>query len=200
MAMRLKCTHNLRQINLAISMYLNGNDDTYPCADDPVSKDPFYCLWMGRGWRRFVQPYLVTDINKKNPSVLLCPADCSDPNKYESTSYGYSMAFYHSPQQIDDMSDKSDTWSSFPPDVPSIPQRSSYVASSSGKILIAEWFSNHLQVENDDGWWCWVGRRNYLFADGHIDYLEAEQIQPANDGWPDANLTRHGIKGRDYLP
>jgi len=197
MAMRLECAHNLRQIDLAMRLYLEANDDTYPCAQDPVSTNPFYWLWMGRGWRSFVQPYLVADINKKNPSVLLCPADCSDPNKYESTSYGYSMAFYHSPQQIDDMNGTADTYSN---PQPSVPQRICNVANPSGKILIAEWFSNHLPIDQDDGWWCWEGQRNYLFADGHIDYIKATQIRPANDGWPDANLTLHGIKGRDYPP
>ena len=50
MAWRVKCAHNLKQIDMALNFYLEANDDTYPCADDPVSMSPFYCLWMGRGW------------------------------------------------------------------------------------------------------------------------------------------------------
>jgi len=199
MAIQVTCAHNLKQINLAVNLYLDSNNETYPCAQDPVSSSPFYCLWMGRGWRRFVEPYLGGNTDANNPSVLFCPQDRTAKDKYESTSYAYSMAFYHSPQQIDDMDDKSCTWSSFPPAVPSIPQRSTDVARPSGKILIGEWLSNHARTKDkDEGWWCWQGKRNYLFADGQFRPLKAEDIRPANDGFPDANLTKNGIKGIDW--
>jgi len=197
-AKRLACAHNLKQIDLAMRLYLDGNNDTYPCTQDPISEDPFYCLWMGRGWRSFVEPYIGGNIDANNPSVLFCPQDRTDPEKYESTSYAYSMAFYHSPDQIDAMSDESDTWSSFPPETPSIPQRSLCVAKPSGKIIIGEWLSNHLRIDDDEGWWCWQGSRSYLFVDGHVRYIAAEEIRPAKDGWPDANLTVGGIKGIDW--
>ena len=198
MAKRTACASNLKQIDLAVRLYLNGMDDTYPCAQDPVSWHPFYCLWMGRGWRSFVEPYLGGNIDVNNPSVLFCSEDRTEPEKYESTSYAYSMAFYHSPQQIDDMNDVSDTWSSFYPEVPSIPQRSFDVARPSGKIIIGEWNSNHLRIDDDKGWWCNKGSRNYLFVDGQVRYIAAEEIRPANDDWPDINLTINGIKGIDW--
>jgi prepilin-type N-terminal cleavage/methylation domain-containing protein/prepilin-type processing-associated H-X9-DG protein len=203
MTMRIKCAHNLRQINLAIGLYLDANEDTYPCAQDPVSTDPFYCLWMGRGWRSFVTPYLDTDINKGNPSVLLCPQDPTEKDKYEATSYAYSMAFYHSPEQIDAMNCTEKHEEQLGAPVPSIPQRNSNVNKPSGKILIGEWDSNHLPVEKDDRWWCrgwWSrqGRRNYLFTDGHVNYLKSENIREARDGCPNPNMTVHGIKGMDW--
>jgi prepilin-type processing-associated H-X9-DG protein len=37
----------------------------------------------------------------------------------------------------------------------------------------------------------------YLFADGHVRYLESRQILPANDNLPDINLTKDGIRGAD---
>ena len=194
-AMRIKCAHNLKQINLAVQLYIDGNDNTYPCTNDPLPQG--YWLWMGRGWRGFVEPYLGGNIDANNPSVLYCPQDRVSKEKFESTSYAYSMAFYHSPQQIDDMNDFSDTWS-YPQ--PGVPQRGFSVAHPFAKILVGEWQSNHLHVEGNPGWWDWRGRRNYLFADGHIIYLRARQIRPANDGWPDANLTKHGIEGIDYQP
>ena len=86
MAWRLSCAHNLKQIDLAVNLYLGSSDDTYPCADDPVSASPFYCLWMGRGWRAFVEPYLGGYIDANNPSVLFCLQDPTDPGQYESTS------------------------------------------------------------------------------------------------------------------
>ncbi len=197
LARRLSCANNLRQIHLAFDLYLGANDDTYPCAQDPVSTTPFYWLWMGRGWRKFIEPYLGGNIDVNNPSVLLCPADTTDPAKYESTSYAYSMAFYHSPEQIDAMNAVEDTYRD---PRPSIPQKSLNVAGPSGKILIGEWFSNHYPNDDEKGWWNWLGARNYLFADSQVRLLKATQIRPARDNLPDANLTKHGIRGADYPP
>jgi prepilin-type processing-associated H-X9-DG protein len=151
---------------------------------------------MGR-WRSFVEPYLSTKITESNPSVLVCPQDITYRTQRESFSYAYSMTFYHSPEQIDTMNSVTDT---FMTAQPSVPQGSFEVAKPSGKILIGEWFSNHSPEPNDQGWWCWVGRRNYLFADGHVNYLKVGQIRPARDQLPDANLTINGIKGRDWPP
>lgn len=203
-AMRLKCAHNLKQIHLAMLMYLNGNNDTYPCAEDPVSEDPGnpYWLWMGRGWRSFVEPYLGGNIDANHPSVLFCPQDRVAKHDFESTSYAYSMAFYHSPAQIDSITTIRDTYD-IPgtPSVakPSVRQRSSNVARPSQKILIGEWLSNHSRIYGrDPGWWGWQGTRNYLFADGQVLLLEAAQIREANDGNPNPNLTEHGIRGIDW--
>ena len=203
MAKRLVCSHNLKQINLAMRLYLDNNNDTYPCAQDPTPTNPNIWLWMGRGWRSFVEPYLGGNIDADNPSVLFCPADPTATEKYEATSYAYSMAFYHSPEQIEGMTDPSYTCGSDGPFVQSIPQRSIDVAKPYGKILIGEWNSNHLPVTESGwcgfgGWWCWQGSRNYLFADGSVLYLAAEEIRPAQDGWPNPNLTVGGIKGIDW--
>jgi prepilin-type N-terminal cleavage/methylation domain-containing protein/prepilin-type processing-associated H-X9-DG protein len=197
-AMRVKCAHNLRQSYLAIHMYVESNDDVYPCSEDPQPEPPpGYWLWMGR-WRSFVEPYLTTKITGDNPSVLLCPQEIVDKTaEYESFSYAYSMTFYHSPEQIDTMNSVAET---FMIAQPSIPQRSLDVAKPSGKILVGEWYSNHTPEPNDQGWWCWVGRRNYLFADGRVSYLKVKQIRPARDMLPDANLTINGIKGIDSSP
>ena len=192
-ALRLKCAHNLKQIDIALNLYTNANDDVFPCAEDPLPAG--YWLWMGRGWRSFVGPFLGGNIDVNNPSVLFCPQDDVAKEKYESTSYSYSMAFYHSPEQIDTMSSYEDTYSN---PQPSVRQRSSDVTQPSGKILIGEWLSNHSSIEDDNGWWCWQGSRNYLFVDGQIRMLKVKQIRPARDGLPDANLTVHGIKGVDW--
>jgi len=196
-AMRVKCAHNLKQAHLAMQMYLQSNDDVYPCSQDPQPEPPpGYWLWMGR-WRSFVEPYLSTKITEDNPSVLLCPQDVSRSTENESFSYAYSMTFYHSPEQIDDMNSPADTYSN---PRPSITQRSTDVSKPSGKILIGEWLSNHSPIEVDSGWWCWEGSRNYLFADGRADFLKAKEIRPARDGLPNANLTVRGIKGQDWPP
>ncbi len=197
LARRVTCSHNLRQVGLAVDLYTGDHDTVYPCAQDPVSTTPLYWLWMGRGWRHWVQKYLSTNIDVNTPSVLLCPADRTDPAKYESTSYAYSMAFYHSPEQIDAMSAATDTYTN---PRPSIPQRAGSVADPSGKILLGEWNSNHAPYENDKGWWEWQGTRYFLFPNGQTAYLAARKIRPARDDLPDANLTVHGIQGRDLAP
>jgi len=207
-SMRIKCAHNLRQINIAVNLYLNGNNDTYPCTNDP--RAPGIWLWMGRGWRAFVEPYLGDKVGPKNDSVLFCPQDNAaktsgiSGDDFGYTSYAYSMAFYHSPQQIDtmDCTEKhQEQWDeNFVQN--SVPQRSCDVSKSSGKILIGEWDSNHSRIDVDSrwwhrGWWCWQGARNYLFADGHTAFIEAVDIRKANDGNPNPNLTIHGVKGLD---
>jgi prepilin-type N-terminal cleavage/methylation domain-containing protein/prepilin-type processing-associated H-X9-DG protein len=196
-AYRFKCAHNLKQIMLATNFYLGDHDQTYICADDPVSLDPYCWLWMGRGWKPYLEKYFNTKIDQDYPSVLLCPQDNTSPEKYESTSYGYSMAFYHSSEQIDLLSDPNDTYSNVQP---SIPQHSYDVANPFGKIIFGEWSSNHHRIKNgqDPGWWGWEGRRNFAFADGHVQFLKAKNMREANDGYPDINLTVNGIKGIDF--
>jgi len=196
---RVGCGHQLKQIYLAVDMYLSSNDNIYPCTQDPVSTEPAYWLWMGRGWRSFVEPYIGGPLDVNNPSVLFCPEDRIAKEKYESTSYSYSMAFYHSPEQIDDMNSPADTYGKTSK-YPSVPQRNLSVLNPSGKILIGEWLSNHSPIDGDSGWWCWEGSRNYLFADGRTSFLKAKEIRPARDGLPDANLTARGIKGQDWPP
>ena len=191
-AMRLKCTHNLKQIYLTAEMYTNDYDNIYPCASDPSPEG--YWLWMGRGWRSLVSPYLGGNINEKNPSVLFCPEDKVSKEKYESTSYSYSMSFYHSPEQIDSMTSTADTYQNAKP---SVPQKITDVKKPSEKVIFGEWLSNHELIDNDKGWWCWEGKRNYLFVDGQINLLDAKQILPAHDDFPDTNLTIKGIKGSD---
>ncbi|MFA5422504.1 MAG: type II secretion system protein [Phycisphaerae bacterium] len=189
------CMHNLKQINLGMTFYLEANNDTYPCAQDPVSTNPFYWLWMGRGWRHFIEPYLVNNIDANNPSVLFCPADKKSKEIYDSTSYSYSMAFYHSPEQIDAMNSVTDTYSN---PQPSMPQRTINVARPRSKIIIGEWLSVHEPTDDEDlGWWCQQGRRNFLFADGSTNFVKAEDILEARDGYPNPNLTVHGIRGMD---
>jgi prepilin-type processing-associated H-X9-DG protein len=114
--------------------------------------------------------------------------------KWESTSYAYSMAFYHSPEQIDGIT--SDVIVPLTP----IAQKSVNVKRPAGKILAGEWLSNHRQIKDgdDSGWWGWKGSRNYLFADGQVRFIDANDIRPARDGYPNPNLTKNGIKGIDW--
>jgi len=193
-AHRTSCASNLRQIGIAFSTYANGYDEFYPCAQDPISTSPFYWLWMGRGWRGLVAPFLGQEVDARNPSVLFCKADREAEAKFESTSYAYSMCFYHSPRQIEAMTETRCTYSS---PQPSIGQRAGDVGDPPQKILAGEWTSNHAPVDDDQGWWCWAGARNFVFADGHTAFVEATSIRAATDGKPNPCLTRFGLQGKD---
>lgn len=195
-AARLRCAANLKQIDAALHIYLNENDDSYPAAQDPLPTG--YWLWMGRGWRSLIKPCLDAEINKNNPSVLWCPADRAAVEKFEATSYAYSMSFYYSPQQIDSITSSAATYGPTAPQC--TPQKSGNALHPAYKIIIGEWLSSHSPIQQDKGWWCWQGSRNFLFADGQVRFLKAEDIRKATDGFPNPNLTVHGIRGFDLLP
>ncbi len=213
-AMRGECQSNLQQIARAFEAYLADYSGCYPCkADDPATaedeSDP--CLWMGRHWRWPMKKYLVwgaaydpsnpsgaDQITRANNTVMCCPADPSPTEQYDKTSYGYSFAFYHTPDQMAAMTRantlaKSETNKALRPTVVNI----SMVKHASKKALVAEWLSAHSDVQTN--WWSWGGERNYLFADGHVKYVPASKIQPSVDNFPDINLTKNGVAGRDIL-
>lgn len=194
-AKRASCASNLRQVGIAFECYLLEHDETYPAKQDlPLSQPPGYWLWMGRGWRQLLAPYIPGD--KETPGVFYCPSDTRERsvNVYERTSYAYSMAFYHSPEQIDGLDDVSDNYAN---PLPTIPQRHAAVVNPSRKILVGEWFSNHSAWGNDAGWFGKGGKRLFLFADYHVEYLDWKDIRPGNDGLPNPNLTINGIRGYD---
>jgi prepilin-type processing-associated H-X9-DG protein len=106
------------------------------------------------------------------------------------------MAFYHSPDQINSLTTPADTYL---PDkaLPPIGQRPDDVRWPARKILSGDWTSNHYPCHPDNGWWCWQGRRNVLLADGHCICADANDVLPANDHFPNPNLTKDGTKGYD---
>ncbi len=185
------CLSNLRQVGILFTYYAEDQRDLYPAANDPVGTDPAVWLWMGRGFRGTLEPYL-GKITEARPSILWCPADPS--TKYEKTSYAYAMCFYHSPEQINAMTSAADTYSNPQPAVGQKPGRVRWPAR---KILAGDWASNHRPIQPDPGWWGWQGRRNFLLADGHVRWIDANDIEPANDTYPDANLTKDGVQGYD---
>jgi prepilin-type N-terminal cleavage/methylation domain-containing protein/prepilin-type processing-associated H-X9-DG protein len=189
------CQANLRQIYMAFELYLQDYDDHYPNNGDPF-------LWMGRKWRWPLRDYLQLAARQvpgdpmksthQGANVLLCPDDNAPPAQYDSTSYAYSLAFYHDPDQINAMTTIQQTWTDKPA---CVSHTKSDVQYPSDKALITEWTSNHEMP--CVAWNSWEGGRNYLFADGHCVYLKAKRINPANDGFPDINLTHNGIRGKD---
>ncbi|MFN3369704.1 MAG: DUF1559 domain-containing protein [Thermus sp.] len=192
------CRSNLKQIGQAFQMYLSDYDDCFPNTGHPY-------LWMGRRWRWPLMPYLALGQRHGGnplvatagiPGILLCPSDASAPLQWDNTSYGYSASFYHSPAQVNQMT-WTDLWRlplrGYP--YPPITQSLAGVQYPAQKVLVAEWLSNHSPEKV--GWWDWRGARNYLFVDGHVKFLPARFILPSRDNFPDVNLTREGIAGKD---
>jgi prepilin-type N-terminal cleavage/methylation domain-containing protein/prepilin-type processing-associated H-X9-DG protein len=192
------CMSNMRQIGIAFRMYIDDYDGAFPNTGDAY-------LWMGRRWRWPLAPYLAftgqrdqaapTDPNRSvggMPSILFCPSDSTAPLKWDSTSYGYSAAFYHAPKQVNQMTtDDLTRLDRFP----CVTQYEKGVRFADRKALAAEWLTNHDPLPV--GWWDWRGSRNYLFVDGRAKYLRATSIHRAVNGWPDINLTRNGLGGYD---
>jgi prepilin-type N-terminal cleavage/methylation domain-containing protein/prepilin-type processing-associated H-X9-DG protein len=198
-ARRTTCGSNLRQIGLATLAYLQDFDECFPNTGDPM-------LWMGRRWRWPLQPYLAfggrhdpadpTNPNISvgyNPGLLVCPADETAPTAWDATSYAYSAACYHSPDQAKGMTttDLYTPGSAFG----CLTQPLSAVQYPSRKALFSEWLTNHGSTKFT--WWQWGGARNYVFVDGHVKYLDSTAILPATNSFPDINLTRDGLSGFD---
>lgn len=194
LAVRATCASNLHGIHMALGQYLADNGGMYPA----IAKDPWpgtnVWLWMGRGWRNILAKEMNLTVETNRPSLLYCKADAS-AGKYEYTSYSYSMCFYHSREQIDSLGSAAQCYGAGALD--SIGQKGDNLRRAEAKVLIGEWLSNHEKIAVDNGWWCKAGRRLFLMADGHVEYLWAGDILPANDQLPDANLTVHGIEGAD---
>jgi len=209
-ARKSACQSNLRQIGVAFNLYTNDYDGFYPCNGDPN-------LWMGRNWRVVIQAYLPgvrmqslppgysQPLTVQHSDVLLCPSDERAIQVWERTSYAYSAAFFHTPDQINSLADtlrnsSCANWQAIVAalrNLSPVPQSEASVAYPTQKALSAEWLSNHEKFAGDCGFWSWDGSANYLFADGHVKFLRRRQIHPAVNDLPDINLTKDGIAGKD---
>jgi prepilin-type N-terminal cleavage/methylation domain-containing protein/prepilin-type processing-associated H-X9-DG protein len=203
-ARQTRCQSNLRQIGDAFTSYLSDWSNTYPVYSD-ASGNPVATTWMGRYWRWPLAHYLSmttrigtsgdpkSSLGQTNGGILICPSDTDARTKYDYTSYAYSAAFYHTPEDINKMTSYQQLYDGTGPAC--VVQSLAEVVSPSKKALAGEWTSNHCVDKLT--WWQWGGSKNYLFADGHVKFVSSRQIRPAVDGFPDINVTINGIHGRD---
>jgi prepilin-type N-terminal cleavage/methylation domain-containing protein/prepilin-type processing-associated H-X9-DG protein len=205
-AYRATCQANLCQIGRAFEAYTGDYNGCYPCTmNDPnTGKFDGQYLWQGRYWRWALKRYVgfAAGYDNSDPmgalqnthvwkSILRCPADPMPGSKYDGTSYGYSAAFYHTPEQVNLMT-KTQLYSDPSPSFAVV--KNSSVVSATKKALAADWVSH---TDDKATWWKWAGSRDYLFADGHVVYLSASKIHSAVDSLPDINLTKDGVAGKD---
>lgn len=212
-ARKATCLSNLKQIGLAFRLYTQDYDGGYPNTGDPW-------LWVGRRWRWPIMPYLAigqregANFNSRQgtPSILLCPSDTQSGTGYDATSYAYSAAFYHTPDQIDGMTIRNLVFQLNDPGIGKdcATQTDAAVAFSAEKALVTEWFNSHVHdggkaigfwgtlkpglVPGDDRW---SGGRCCTFADGHTKFMPSSRIRPSAADCPDINLTRDGLSGSD---
>jgi prepilin-type N-terminal cleavage/methylation domain-containing protein/prepilin-type processing-associated H-X9-DG protein len=188
-ARQTTCESNLKQIGTAFSIYVQDYDESFPNTGEQY-------LWTGRYWRWPLKPYLgynrqqtsASDPLKSTGSdahILVCPSDPTARAQWDSTSYAYSSAFYHTPDQVNKQQA-----------LPTTTQPLAAVQYPAAKALVGEWLSNHQEPRTAD-WTTWNGARNYVFVDGHARFLQARQIHAAADRLPDVNLTLDGLSGRD---
>ena len=169
-ARRISCVSNLKQIGLAMTMYLTDNNETFPFVRTGAEAA---ALGPNIGWEEYFISYL--DIKQDTVSqVFHC---LSDPG---SNSRSYSVAWH----------DATDESSSAGRKIGSIPD-------PTGTFLVAEcwYFWNLMQFQAAD----WVGRlygddggfvetlhypnTNFLFADGHVKAYTMSQTGYPNGMW-----------------
>lgn len=207
------CASNQRQIGQGFLMYASDNDDSYPNNGDPY-------LWVGKRWRWPVMAHIGAGQKQgadfsgttSNRSLFLCPADTLAGSSYDATSYAYSAALYHSPDQINSMRVRNLIISVDDPGpgATTVGQSSAAVAFPSSKGMLTEWYNSHEfgsggrigfwgtlkpgLVPGDDRW---QGSRIMVFADGHVKLTEVSRQKPSAEDCPDINLTPGGAMGSD---
>src|SRR5215471_18714076 len=83
-ARRVSCTSNVKQIAMAMKMYVDDNNGNYPARmpDAPAGSPAYPCKPCRQAdWRPYAMPYLVATTNMTNSasSVYACPADIGIP-------------------------------------------------------------------------------------------------------------------------
>lgn len=187
-AREINCTSNMRQVGLAVRMYLQDWDEHYP----PASM-----------WKTRLQPYM------KNTDLFKCPSRPQLPWYY---GHGYNIGYagvYPPAYGFIELT------SLLPGGIPNpnAPGRSdSSIAFPSMKIFAVEWDRCNagppvgpvgLFHNGATSYWavCRVhnGGSNILFADGHVKWMKPEQYHSLTDHI-DANGVPLGENGNTIGP
>jgi prepilin-type N-terminal cleavage/methylation domain-containing protein len=89
-ARRAACTSNAKQISLAMKMYVDDNNGSYPPRfPDPAAGSPFPCKpCRTTNWTQYAIPYLPGTTNLTNVTgVFVCPADQGIPQAIAADPY-----------------------------------------------------------------------------------------------------------------
>jgi prepilin-type N-terminal cleavage/methylation domain-containing protein/prepilin-type processing-associated H-X9-DG protein len=162
------CLSNLRQLGMAMTLYVSENNDTFPYSDTGI-------MPMSQGWL-LLNPYIRT-----NSHCYLCPADAGPYNVAWIRVAGPSMS---PPLTTNDLalacsyyySDSFDHASSGSLS----PRRAVEVSHPSQKLIVAcQAISSPSQISSSGG--CdfhmhGYQASTYLFVDGHVKLLHARDL------------------------
>ncbi len=215
-ARKMTCLSNLKQIGLTVHAYSSDYDEAFPNTNDPY-------LWVGQRFRWPLMPYIGIGQRQTagggfvsaggSPAILLCPSDTLSGGSFDATSYNYSAAFYHSPEELAGLTIPNliSAFGSPGTGQTCTTQRQASVAYPSAKVMCSEWYNSHdhtgaAKVVGMWGTWAaatgpgpdrWSGGRSALFADAHAKFTPVRRIQPSSDDCPDTNRTAGGLNGAD---
>ena len=81
-ARRVSCVSNVKQIALAMKLYVDDNNGNYPPRmPNPASGPAFPCKpCRTTNWQQYAVPYLSANTNATNSGVFVCPADNGIPS------------------------------------------------------------------------------------------------------------------------
>ena len=214
-ARKMTCVSNLKQIGLTIHAYSQDYDEAFPNTNDPY-------LWVGQRFRWPLMPYIGIGQRQTagaytstggSPAILLCPSDTASGGSFDATSYNYSAAFYHSPEELAGLriTNLISAYKTPGTGLTCATQRQANVSFPATKIMSTEWYNSHNYkgASKPVGLWGswtaasgpgsdrWSGGRVLLFADAHAKFTPVRRVQPSPEDCPDSNLTAGGLNGAD---
>jgi prepilin-type N-terminal cleavage/methylation domain-containing protein/prepilin-type processing-associated H-X9-DG protein len=153
-ARRTSCTSNLRQVNLAIHLYANDNEDDLPVLPSP---NP-YPNGVGAYYKELVKGYLgLTGPPSTDEKVFACP---SDPKRHLDLNHAYTSYTFNG-------------YETGPEDMPRITgQKLAAIKNQSRAVLAGEytaffggsWHPLKEQPYPD-------AKNNLTFVDGHVSFV-----------------------------
>ena len=186
-AARVKCLSNVKQIGLAMLLYVDDHEDTFPVHDDwPTFGGEQGNLFPNNpGWHPTNRPLNAYSA----PAVFRCPRDKGDSHAGLSsvwTAFGNSYIVQYA---VNSFRIKYLTTKLAPGHGP--PVRMNAIARTENKIISSDWplHANRLVTDRRTQWHTSSAKRafNIVFADGHAEfytfpktYVWAEEFVPAD--------------------
>ncbi len=157
-ARQAACTSNLKQIGIALQMYTDDYDGTYP-------RGQFWPFDGTQLWSVVVAPYV------KNTDVFKCPSQGSDPY-----GYGYNIAYWGAGNPVNGMHGINDAVPVTEPQVP-VPAETIWV------VDFGPYWGCGLEFGIQDPTKRHNGGADTLFVDGHVKWLQdfPERLWTIND-------------------
>lgn len=170
-ARQTSCLSNLKQLDLAMIMYMQDYDQTFPCADIPATPP----TELNHGWAWKVYSYV------NNHGLFVCPSCANGFSQNVACDYAYNYWLGR------DGTGSNDWYTSASFVSETTPATDSTVDSPADTIVFWEdWFSDQPCTENKDGYECSMSDPdclttlnpssrhseggNYALADGHAKF------------------------------